>query len=526
MPRVTAALLGALLLSGCASGRTRRETAAALAAADARVLEGCYDCLLQARAGYERLGGASRGTAADTVALRLFETDLLIALREKELALDWAPAIARATALAPRLGPAIDAARLLRAVDAVLPDAIGIPLRTFDALRRARVSQVASVADEIAWIRQAPLRPVVRDYVALSLDCAYPMRPRSAGSLAAYPRKRPGLPPGASPIIVYRTGICAPTDTTLLADSTRAPGTFPETAYYLGSAAAFGADVTGGADAARLLAAAAARFPRSPGVAFMSGWLASVVGDCAAAVRHFEATLAIHPAHDNAMLQRTICLSTMRHDTAAIASATQLIALEAETMEQGYYWRALSRHRLKELPAARADINFAKTRARAANVLTLAGVIEHDQDDLPVAEKDLREARELFRGEENCTAAWYLALVLSKGGARAREAAEQFEAAMTCYDLKVADLRWKIGKLQETAALYPAFTARKIAALAADSADQRTRYFAAAFNGAGNQANAGNIPRALQLLDVAGADPRLGKQVSEMRGAIAARRSR
>ena len=64
----------------------------ALAAADARILEGCYDCLLAARATYERLAG-SKYMQRDTMLLRLFETELLLALREKELQLDWQPAL-------------------------------------------------------------------------------------------------------------------------------------------------------------------------------------------------------------------------------------------------------------------------------------------------------------------------------------------------------------------------------------------------------------------------------------------------
>ncbi len=49
------------------------------------MLQGCYDCLLEARATYARVGV---GKARPLVIARLFETDLLITLREKELALD------------------------------------------------------------------------------------------------------------------------------------------------------------------------------------------------------------------------------------------------------------------------------------------------------------------------------------------------------------------------------------------------------------------------------------------------------
>ena len=45
----------AVVSTGCASARIKRENALALAAADTKVLEGCYACLQDARRTYERL---------------------------------------------------------------------------------------------------------------------------------------------------------------------------------------------------------------------------------------------------------------------------------------------------------------------------------------------------------------------------------------------------------------------------------------------------------------------------------------
>jgi hypothetical protein len=81
---------------------------------------------------------------------------------------------------------------------------------------------------------------------------------------------------------------------------------------------------------------------------------------------------------------------------------------------QGYYWRASSRLRRRELDLARSDIETAKSKGRGGETLTLAGVIEHEQNDLAIAESDLKEARAAFRGSENCTAAFYLGSVQNK----------------------------------------------------------------------------------------------------------------
>jgi tetratricopeptide (TPR) repeat protein len=506
------AVLATALSLGCASARLNRENVLALAAADARVLEGCYDCLLYARETYERIAASRKAKTGDSIFVRIFETSLLLALREKELALDSRSTIEFARVLLPRLPTSLDAQRLLRMVDVALPDGTGRP-STVEKLKQTHASYIPRIPGEIAWLATAPIRPVVRNYIALALECSY----------AEPKHKRPQLAVGAPPIIVYRTGICTNVDPTIVWRALTAVPVFHDAAYFLGSAAAMAAEETGG-DAARLLSQAYARFPRAVGVTFMSGWLGSVIGNCPSAVRYFDETLAIDTLHEHAMLQRTMCLSNLHRDSAAIVSATQLIPIETETKGQGYYWRAVSRLRLKELPSARSDIEAAKALTRRSpTVLTLAGIIEHDQNDLAIAEKDLREARDAVTGDQNCTAAWYLALVLNKGN-RPRESAEQFELAMSCYDFKVAVIRSRIAKAQEKASQYPEFTAKRIARLAADSVDQRSRYYASAFNAAGNIANAGNRARALELLEVAASDPKLSEPVAKLRAAIGSMR--
>ena len=112
-----AALTAVLVLTGCASARIRKENERALAVADARVLEGCYGCLTDARTTYERLAREKKPLPG--VVARLFETNVLIALREKELGLDSRASVERARAIAPRLSATVDGTRVLAIFDAV-----------------------------------------------------------------------------------------------------------------------------------------------------------------------------------------------------------------------------------------------------------------------------------------------------------------------------------------------------------------------------------------------------------------------
>jgi tetratricopeptide (TPR) repeat protein len=454
-----AALIGATSMLGCATARpapARPDDAPALAAADARVLAGCYDCLLEARATYARLAD---GPMAAVALPRLFETDVLLALREKELALDGRPTVERARALLPRLPVELQGARVLRMVDAVLPDPDGTPLHVIAGHRRRNLPMLADMDGEVAWLATSGYTPAAREYVALALECSNGRRPAARrgarGTLQA-----PAVPD--PPLVAYRASFCARVDTAALRRLQDAVPEFVEASYYRGQSATAGAIESGGEEARAHFEAAYARFPQAPGVTFAYGWLETVLGDCEAAVPRYAETVAREPGHERAWRQFTICLSALHQDSATVEAATRLIGLRSAHSDDGYYWRALSRLRLGQLPLARGDIDTAKVRSRAANVLTLAGVIEHDQGDLPIAERDLREALAAPSGPANCTAASYLARVLTRVE-RWRESASYFETGMGCFDQKVAQLRTRLEELTATPAETPAIAEARAA---------------------------------------------------------------
>jgi len=181
---------------GCGAARLREATARALAAADAHVLEGCYDCLLEARSAYARLAQSKdRKTAAPSLA-RLFETDVLLALREKELALDSRGTIERARAVGTRLPPTVNPNRVLSMVDAVLPDPYGVPPEALDAMRAKHRAYVRNLQNELDWLAKVPLnqRCVItsrwQSTARTGIASRAARQERSAGR-ASYPKSRP-----------------------------------------------------------------------------------------------------------------------------------------------------------------------------------------------------------------------------------------------------------------------------------------------------------------------------------------------
>ena len=123
-----------VVVSGaCASAPKTQPGVIELARADTLVSEGCYDCLTEAREIYQTW---AVGKARPTILPRLFETTVLLGLREKELALDPTKRFDAAKALVPELPPTYSAAGYLEMAAAVLPDNIGTPRRAMSAIKR------------------------------------------------------------------------------------------------------------------------------------------------------------------------------------------------------------------------------------------------------------------------------------------------------------------------------------------------------------------------------------------------------
>jgi tetratricopeptide (TPR) repeat protein len=501
--------LAAVVVSlGCASAPIRRADLAALEAADAQVLAGCYDCLLAAHATYSRV---AVDRARPLVIQRLFETDLLLTLREKELALEPSSAWTEAQALAKELPAADQAGRYLAMVEAVPGDDQGWTHAEMNQFRRSHVEFVRTINDELVFLASGVLSQPVRRYLALAIDCAYPHRSRTGLPVGSQP-----LPPGAPPLLVYRTAICGVISKSSLEQVRKAVPKFVETSYFLGRLALAQAQQNGPGKGRELLGEAYARFPRSPSVTYLTANLNRLVGDCEGALRFYDETIALKSTHEDALLGRTICLTYLKRTDEAIASATHMIALRLDNLDQAYYWRAWNYRFRHQLDLARADIESAKREASSGDILTLAGMIEHDQDDLAPAEYDLNGALNMAGGGANCTAMWYLGLVHMKQD-RWLDSAKWFDNAMSCYETQVNLDRASLAKFQARTDLDPDFRNAQIAGFQAAIKEDQSQQYAAAFNAANHYAHGGNVDKAKACLDVAAKDPALADKVAALR---------
>jgi tetratricopeptide (TPR) repeat protein len=494
--------------AACASAPLKKADLAALAIADAREFEGCYDCLIEARDTYARI---AVGKARSLVLTRLFETELLLSLRAKELAMDSAEPFQRAQALAPELAPTVFAARYLEDVSDVLPDDIGTPAADRSDAIKAHAGRLADVSGEVDWLAGGPLREPVGQYLALSLDCSYPFRARHG-------EKPFEAPSTAPPLVRYRTAICRIPDTAALTAVRTEVPRFVETSYFLARHAVAVAKDKGPGEARALLTDAYARFPTSPSVTYLDGNFNQLNGDCRKALGRFDETIALRPGHENGLLGRTECLSYLgRHDE-AIAEATHMVEIGARPTD-ALYWRAWNWRELQHLETARADIEAAKRRGFQSDVYRLAGMIEHDQDDLDPAERDLQSVLHAAGGFEDCVAHWYLGLVYMKK-TRWLDSGAAFVGAYHCYQTAVALDAAKLGEMRARTDLDPDFKASQLAGFEAALAEDRSQLYAAAYNAANHYARGGDVTKARPLLDVAAEDPALADRVKQLRDII------
>lgn len=509
--------LGAVLLAaGCGPKKPNaaQQLAAARASAQARVLDGCYTCLLDARAIY---AGVAVGKPRASLIVPMFEVEILINLRERELAMDWSDSLSRAKALLRELPAGVDGARYLAAVEAVSPDAIGVPQSEARAYRAEHQTYRARVNEEVAWLAAGPLQPAVRQYLSLSIDCEYSSRPR--GTLPALPQTNQPAPSGTPPLVAYRMATCDHINSVALEELETASPRFVEASIFRARLEVALADQTGGAAARTMLTKAYEQFPRSSSVTYLNGNLSQTIGDCRTALRFYDETLAMRPAHENALLGRTVCLTYLSRQDEAIATATHMIELNTYNVADAFFWRAWIYHDRHQLPEARRDINLAKARASNNNIHRLAGIIEHDQDDLDVAEKDLLAAKADSGGQRDCVARWYLALVAVKRE-RWPDAATNFDDAMRCYDTVATLSELALQNLEKNTQIDPEFKARQVEGFKAAIKSDRSQYHAAAFNAANNFARTGDVDKARKLLDIAARDPVLDKPVAELRKII------
>ena len=514
------------LLSGCAPKGPSPLLIAEVAKADALVRQGCYTCLKEALAIYDKhaaakvpIPGARDGQ---------FEAALLIAIREKELGIPGEDSMARALRLLPAAladQPTVAQDKLVSvsrqavydAAQLIIGDTTGLDPDQRALLTGRNRPQLETDNPKRRALDAAPENDITAKYVALSIDCEQPKLSESL-NIRSLSDAYVGVP-----LMRFRLSTCgrpaAPGVSALREGDPRWNDSLPwegrrELTSSLGRAIDFPKVIS-------LYAQGREAFPASLMLA-MAGSNANLMAEeFESALSGFDDVLVKFPTHRDALNGKMQAQSYLMRHPDAVATATRLLGLGTWHIADANYWRAWNRYHLKEYDSAWEDVENATKGLSNSRVYMLAGLIAYARRDLPVAVQRFDRAYEI--DPSACDATWMSGLV-SIDQDELAIAAPKFTRGMSCFVKSAASLR------EDRARTEMAIQARGTPATSreqrqldrlqrdAETADEKSAQ--SAYNGAQCYARVGKKTDALNLIDVAIAHPKMSEKAVVMKAAI------
>jgi tetratricopeptide (TPR) repeat protein len=508
--------LTVLTLAGCASRRPSPQLVAELGQAHSLTAAGCYRCLEQALATFERVAAAPN--APSDASRAAFDTAILLVVRSRELGLADHAALDRARALAanlPASALAFSAEVYFDALRLVSGELTGFSPEERERRgkeRRTLWSTDGTVPPARAALSAYLETDVVAQYLALTIDCEDAEARKTLDTDAIVARH-------PLPLMRFRAALCARTSdglTTALAALRETDPRWVDTYFFEGSREMTRYPTPDVGRAAELFARAHTAFPDSAAITLALAHAQNALSEYQAALALFDQILAAEPEHRDALLGRVLSLSYLDRHADAIRAATQLIDLGMYHQGDAFYWRAWNRYRVHLLPAAWDDVTHATRLMVNTSVFTLAGFIAYARQWPETAIARLEEAYRL--DATNCDAVWTEALVhVDKEDWT--PASRRFVTAKTCFAETARQARRDIAAAN-SADWAEALKARRIAAAQKRLETAEHRLAQAAYNAAGAYARLAQKTEALIYLDRAAEHPLLKEKAAALRVSI------
>ena len=494
----------------CAPKGPSPQLLAEAARAEALQSQGCYTCLKESLAIFEKLRQAK--VPPPGIAERVFDTALLIAAREKDLGIPTDDSTKKAKNLVvPSRQPVLDAFEL------IIGDSSGLDpeMRAFVTGRNR--PPVAPDNPVRRALDAFPPTDLTAKYVALSIDCEQQKLIESVDIktlVATY---------SGSPLMQFRLATCGRPFSPNIAAIRQNDPRWVDTVYWearremvasLGQAIDL-SNVIG------LYGQGREAFPAS--LMLTMAWSnANVMAEeFEAALSGFDDVLKTYPTHRDALNGKMQAQSYMMRHQDAIATATRLLELGTWHIADANYWRAWNRYHLQEYETAWIDIENAMKGLSNTRVYLMSGLIAYARKQLPTAVERFDTAFKLDPG--SCDAVWMSGLVSIDMNELA-VAAPKFARSMTCFVSAASGLRQERARLdmmiQKRGTPPNARDRRNLDRLQhdADTADLKSAQ--SAFNGSQCYARSGNKGLALNMIDVAIAHPEMREKATAMKAAI------
>jgi tetratricopeptide (TPR) repeat protein len=393
------ALLVALVLAvpACARSRPAAGPPATnahdrLAAADALVRAGCFDCLLDAYREYDALRLVP--AAADAAKVGAVGVATLIALRQRQLGMVDDGYLERASAL---LADDVDLQARFSVLLDILDTTTGPRGRLSgeiadpDVLRRGQ--KLRAHRDEWReWLRARADEDAWSAAAWAWFACSNSQNPsdREPDALVApLERFREAL------LVAYELATCGGGHDQPLDDLLAREPRFHEVEYWLALQDIREAHLE---DAETRLTSASEWHPRWPLAIVSLAALHMTAEDFQAALDRYDGALALVPDFADAMIGRVRALSYLGRHADAIAGANSLLASQRLPGE-ALYWRAWNGVYLDRLEDAWRDVEQARRLWLNAEVEKLGGIVAYKRKQLEMARSRFEAARTL-RGDD------------------------------------------------------------------------------------------------------------------------------
>ena len=410
-----------------------------IAEADVLFIRGSYSCLKEAFAIYQDLLSFSNYQIKTKE--KLIKTALLLALREKELAILDQSNFKKASELIKDFPNPSEYSFYLQTIDflkvryfGAIEDIIGDRLLSNDYSAKLKKVEV--------WNSQLKEKAETEEFLAylfLSLNQSYYIKEKADFShfLEIYPD---------SPLIRFIAAIYQRDNQELLRETIKREPSFVEVYYFMAENALEDRKLI---TAEKYFLESYKKIPESFSIVFSLAKVYFLIGEIEKSLEFYNKGLKLAPKSRKTLLGKAICLSNLGKYEEAIPVLDKLLFLGKWYLGDTHYWLAWNQNKLEQLEEAKENIEKSKLYlTEDSKVLNLAGIIAFKKDQFEEAEKNFKEAIDL--DNLSCQAFFYLGRIYSH-----KEdwiaSGFYFEQAANCYEAVEEALRLKINEIESSA---------------------------------------------------------------------------
>jgi tetratricopeptide (TPR) repeat protein len=441
-------VLLAFLLSGCASKQKPEVTTQQVIEynntakeADSLYGRGCYICLKQAYKLYEQ--ALSLPVFQKKTTEKLLKTAILLGLRERELGIlqeTYFPKAEGIIAASPYLA---DYSVLLKIASTIPRKTVGVVGDFVEDGDRIIVSMDEVKADLEEWTEVLKKKATIEEiyaYVAIGFFPTFSYFIKEELDIESIEQAFPD-----SPLIRYKLALLPKANPRDLEELAEEDPQFYEAFFFLGRKAL----------KMRMLVTAEKNFLKAYQKILESSSLVISLAsiyfafeELEKSLEFYEKTLAMAPAHRDALLGKAMCLSYLGKHENAISFCNNIIALGKYYLGESHYWLAWNQNELESWDSAWENIEISKNYLIGhGEVFFLAGLIAFNQQRLDEAEKNLLEAHK--QNDSNGDPAYYLGKIKNVQEDWLNAGA-YFESASRSYEIKENLIQERINAIKDS----------------------------------------------------------------------------